>query len=569
MSEYFDPYADNAENRVTAKKNYFFWGCLGCFGLMMVFSVLVGVGIYVWFDDIKALAELGQGAIALEEENQEKAIKHFSNAIELNGNFAEAYILRGETYRQMGKYEEALSDCNRAIELQPRKADHYNIRGLVYDAMGKSEKALEDFKKALELGDNDPIIYSNIALTYRDLEDYDNALRFIQQAIEKNPKELFLIYHRGIIYQSMGSYDKAITDFESCMKFGKSFLCGDETIEQSDVEDDYVSCLAEMKQYDKVNAYWESKIAKESSNLDHYESYLYALLDQQEYDKAEKLLDRALASVNDPSEKNDLYEEWIDSFVYENDQQERTLALANRYIADTNESEAALLKLTDVYENQDRYEDAIEIYNRLIDLNSKDKGMYYRYRSFCYENLEQYDLALADFEQYGQIDEKNCYFYSHRAHLYQKLKQFDKSLEDINQALVLYSEANANHPEHLYISRAEIHEQMENLQMAEEDFTKAIESDCSFHAYKERARYYIRHDKDQLALDDLNHLIEKLDSDDTDLLSGEYWKLRAEVHEKLGEPDKAEADRRKAAEVNAAFKERWGYSLDDESEEEK
>ncbi len=66
----------------------------------------------------------------------EAALANFNCAIDLNPNYAWAIAHRGETYRQMKRYEKALVDFSRSLTLKPghawtlahRGASHYKLK---------------------------------------------------------------------------------------------------------------------------------------------------------------------------------------------------------------------------------------------------------------------------------------------------------------------------------------------------------------------------------------------------------------------------------------------------------
>ena len=49
----------------------------------------------------------------------QKAIEEFSQTIELDPQYAEAYYIRGHSYANLGQYERAIEDFDNAIELEP------------------------------------------------------------------------------------------------------------------------------------------------------------------------------------------------------------------------------------------------------------------------------------------------------------------------------------------------------------------------------------------------------------------------------------------------------------------
>ena len=71
-----------------------------------------------------------------------------NKAIELDPQYAMAYITRALAYGKLNQYDNAITDCTKAIELEPKSALAYNNRGFAYLNMGKQKEAEADFAKA-------------------------------------------------------------------------------------------------------------------------------------------------------------------------------------------------------------------------------------------------------------------------------------------------------------------------------------------------------------------------------------------------------------------------------------
>jgi tetratricopeptide (TPR) repeat protein len=92
--------------------------------------------------------------------------KTIVQAQEANLNSAQAYLERGISYAEQGKYELAIADYNRAIEINSNYAHAYNNRGNYYNKQGKHELAIADYNRAIEINPNYAHAYYNRGLTY-------------------------------------------------------------------------------------------------------------------------------------------------------------------------------------------------------------------------------------------------------------------------------------------------------------------------------------------------------------------------------------------------------------------
>jgi len=88
-------------------------------------------------------------------ENLENAIAEFSNAINKDPNYAEAYSNRAVAYMLQKKNNKALDDLKKAKELKPDSANiRYNLAS-VHSLMGNTDYGLDELDAALSKGFND------------------------------------------------------------------------------------------------------------------------------------------------------------------------------------------------------------------------------------------------------------------------------------------------------------------------------------------------------------------------------------------------------------------------------
>ncbi len=123
-------------------------------------------------------------------------VQNLDKAIELDPNFANAYILRAEFFAQEKQYDKAIADYNRAIELEPARAYPYRTRAAIYAVLGEKDRALADYSRVIEL---EP----DFATT-----EY---------------------FRRANLYYSEGKYDEAIKDCDMLINWAKEFTDSKDT----------------------------------------------------------------------------------------------------------------------------------------------------------------------------------------------------------------------------------------------------------------------------------------------------------------------------------------------------
>ena len=88
---------------------------------------------------------------AVKQEQYEKSIDHYTEALKLNPQLTTIYNNRGSVYDNKGDPDNAIKDFTKAIKIKPDDADVYHGRGLAYGKKGDLKLAIEDFTKAIQL----------------------------------------------------------------------------------------------------------------------------------------------------------------------------------------------------------------------------------------------------------------------------------------------------------------------------------------------------------------------------------------------------------------------------------
>ena len=173
-------------------------------------------------NDVIALAKkkYEEASKLYNKKDYEGAIKLFSEAIELNPNYYEAYYGRGGSYANLKQYEQAIHDYSKAIELVPNNYYTYNLHGNAYKNLGQYELAIQDYSKAIELNPKDTTAYCWRGDAYKSLGQYKLAIQDYSKAIELFPNSKYPYKYRGECYQALGDEAKAQADFAKAKELG-------------------------------------------------------------------------------------------------------------------------------------------------------------------------------------------------------------------------------------------------------------------------------------------------------------------------------------------------------------
>ena len=148
---------------------------------------------------------------------RDKAIEHYTEAIGLNPELADAYNNRGIAYADKGDFDRAIQDYNAAITLNPQHTNAYNNRGIEYDKKGEVGRAIQDYSSAIDLNPEDVESYHNRGIAYGKKGDFDRAIRDFTKVIDLNPEYADAYNNRGIAYRGKSDLETAIRDFTKAM----------------------------------------------------------------------------------------------------------------------------------------------------------------------------------------------------------------------------------------------------------------------------------------------------------------------------------------------------------------
>ena len=176
-----------------------------------------------------ALGYLQRGIEAHKERKLDEAIKHYTNAIDLQPDsriLARAHNNRGNAYDGKGQNDLAFEDYNMAVKANPDDADAYFYRGFTYESKSKPDykRAIQDYKKAIELNPDNADAYAYLAQVYS-LAGSDSGLVIenYSKTIELNPHHNYAYTNRAQAYMEKGEIDLAIKDLSKVIELNPDY----------------------------------------------------------------------------------------------------------------------------------------------------------------------------------------------------------------------------------------------------------------------------------------------------------------------------------------------------------
>jgi tetratricopeptide (TPR) repeat protein len=163
--------------------------------------------------------------------NFNTSIHFFKEAIELDPEFAHAYVELGWTYVGFAGITELIKDSYldtvkffsmKALSIDPDLSEGYVSLGWYNYAKGNLEKSIENYEKAIDLNPNNFFGYWNLADSYKANNDYIHAIanyEKVKKLVIGTGYYPDLLRWLGNAYQDISYYDKAEAEYLELVNF--------------------------------------------------------------------------------------------------------------------------------------------------------------------------------------------------------------------------------------------------------------------------------------------------------------------------------------------------------------
>jgi tetratricopeptide (TPR) repeat protein len=145
-------------------------------------------------DRARAKELLETGKQLYRDDQDEKAVQAFQEAVKLDPDLAEAHFRLALGYATLGKREESEAEYKKAVEAYKKYFEqheddaeaHYDL-GQTYAGLGQYSEAIREYRLATKLKENDPDIYYDLGIAHTKLAQYDAAAAAFSKSLEIDP----------------------------------------------------------------------------------------------------------------------------------------------------------------------------------------------------------------------------------------------------------------------------------------------------------------------------------------------------------------------------------------------
>ena len=175
-------------------------------------------------EDVNAIRVNDTYEIAIEyikRENYDKAMEYLDKALEIcteefdSDMYVELHLKKGCVYTLRQEYEPALAELDEAIRVNPELSEPYLVRAQVYQEMGNLASAAADLEKYIELS-GDTSWNEALAAMYLQLEDNEKAVESYRELAASTTDDPEMIAYNLAIYEiNAGMYAEALESLQT------------------------------------------------------------------------------------------------------------------------------------------------------------------------------------------------------------------------------------------------------------------------------------------------------------------------------------------------------------------
>lgn len=155
---------------------------------------------------------------ALDAKDYDSGIAHLQRAIDIYGNFPQAYATLGAAYVEQKKYKEAQAALEKAIQLDPKAAGAYIELGATLNQLKDYPGAVIALNKGLELNPDVPAADYELAKAYMAQQQWQKAEAPLKKVVAAEPGLAGAHVMLGNVLLKKGDGPGALNEFQTYLK---------------------------------------------------------------------------------------------------------------------------------------------------------------------------------------------------------------------------------------------------------------------------------------------------------------------------------------------------------------
>lgn len=370
------------------------------------------------YDDENEYAYFIKGYVLLQIEDFEQALEAFLKAYKMGYDAPLIYIYISKTYYQLNNYLKEIAFISKGLNKYPNNKECLNQKGDSYYWHEEYSKALKYYLKAEEQGLVDTELYYHISYCYSKARDFKKALIYANKEIFIDKTGAYGYYRKGFTHYEAGNIDAALEAYLEAEKFDHNYRTFyDMYLNMSEI-------YLDKNDYEKALKYIDKAIALENKNAQFYFYKGYILYKQKKYSEALKLYKKAYCLGENST---DLIVEMSNVYVIQK-KYKLALELLNKHLPTSQDKNMLLSIKAGVLYKLNRSSESKSILRKLYKIDPTNHWIIQAYGIALTEE-KQYQKAIKRLEPIvDKLAEINPFSYFSLSLSYFKTKRYKESL---------------------------------------------------------------------------------------------------------------------------------------------
>lgn len=336
--------------------------------------------------------------ILLELSSLDEALECLEMASTYSPTETSIYLLKADVYTLKGEYALAVDLVNAALDQADNadKVDLYLELADVYEEWEKYYEVIDQLQKCLSLDPHNEEALNRMWFSTELTERYGESVAFHSDLVDKHPYNATAWYNLAHAYNGLNNLDKALEAFEFVIAIDEEYDLA--YIDAGDL-------LYKQKKYEKAIDYYTDAIEKGSAKKEIYYQIAKAYQHIDKYVKAREFLKK---SINiDPYYAKAFHKLGL-NYLESNLPKNATSPL-ERAVKLNNGNYEYLNSLAAAYFLNEKQEQALDCYYKMLEINEEDKRIYLNIISILYEQgrvgdaIETIDNCIDIFEDHADL----------------------------------------------------------------------------------------------------------------------------------------------------------------------
>jgi len=218
----------------------------------------------------------------------DKAIECFNQALNINPSLSETYVSLATALLAKEQYQDALSLYDKALDIGLSRNNYaliYYNKGNIYKVQKNYEKAKTMFEESIRINPNFLNSSFELAIVLNELGNFEEAVSICKDIINKYPKDESAYAYLGVLYSTKGNYKEAVKQLSIAI---------DKNPNNSLSYHMLGNIFANDQKYEEASMCYEQAIKLTPNNIKIYNDYSKLLAQQGKFEEGIDILKKAI-----------------------------------------------------------------------------------------------------------------------------------------------------------------------------------------------------------------------------------------------------------------------------------